>query len=114
MPFVFNQALVMLCLRLPVIFNQVLVMLCLRLLCAEPHAMRLKKIIGFCGFLWVFWQSKASRIWFAQKTVKYKPWPAMEKIIADIIGVHPMEIWPSRYKADGSSVGYGIRQKRGA
>ena len=38
--------------------------------CAEPHALRLKKIMGFCGFLWVFWQSKASRIWFAQKTVE--------------------------------------------
>ena len=46
--------------------------------------------------------------------VKYKPWPAMEKIIADIIGVHPMEIWPSRYKPDGSSAGYGIRRKRSA
>lgn len=26
-----------------------------------------------------------------------KPWPAMERIIADIIGVEPWEIWPSRY-----------------
>ena len=46
--------------------------------------------------------------------VKYKPWPAMEKTVADIIGVHPMEIWPSRYKADGSPVGIGIRKKRSA
>lgn len=26
-----------------------------------------------------------------------KPWPAMERIIADIIGVQPWEIWPTRY-----------------
>ena len=33
----------------------------------------LKKLwvfVGYSGFLWVFWQSKASRIWFAQKTVE--------------------------------------------
>ncbi|TEA26508.1 helix-turn-helix domain-containing protein [Candidatus Schmidhempelia bombi] len=24
-------------------------------------------------------------------------WPKAEKIIADTIGVHPSEIWPSRY-----------------
>lgn len=28
-----------------------------------------------------------------------KPWPAMERIIADIIGKEPWEIWPSRYDA---------------
>lgn len=26
-----------------------------------------------------------------------KPWPAMERIIADFIGKEPWEIWPSRY-----------------
>lgn len=26
-----------------------------------------------------------------------KSWPAMERIIADIIGVEPWVIWPSRY-----------------
>ena len=26
-----------------------------------------------------------------------KQWPNMERIIADIIGVEPWEIWPSRY-----------------
>lgn len=26
-----------------------------------------------------------------------KAWPAMERIIADIIGVEPWVIWPSRY-----------------
>ncbi|MGE4402126.1 MAG: transcriptional regulator [Desulfobulbus sp.] len=28
-----------------------------------------------------------------------KRWPAMERIFADIIGVKPWEIWPSRYDA---------------
>ena len=26
-----------------------------------------------------------------------RQWPAMERIIADVIGVEPWEIWPSRY-----------------
>lgn len=30
-----------------------------------------------------------------------KPYPACEKRIADAIGVHPKEIWPSRYDAEG-------------
>ena len=47
-------------------------------------------------------------------TLKTTTWPDLEKTIADIIGVQPMEIWPSRYKADGSPVGTGIRKKRSA
>ncbi len=27
-----------------------------------------------------------------------RPWPAVERIIADAIGVDPWEIWPSRYQ----------------
>ena len=46
--------------------------------------------------------------------VKYKPWSAMEKTVADIIGVQPMEIWPSRYDSAGKPLGLGIRQKRSA
>ena len=46
--------------------------------------------------------------------VKNQRWPDLEKTVADIIGVQPMEIWPSRYKADDSLVGYGIRKKRSA
>lgn len=26
-----------------------------------------------------------------------KPWPVLEQIVADILGVHPADIWPSRY-----------------
>lgn len=29
------------------------------------------------------------------------PWPAVEQIIADELGLHPKEIWPSRYTRDG-------------
>ena len=46
--------------------------------------------------------------------LKTTTWPDLEKTVADIIGVQPMEIWPSRYKADGSPVGTGIRKKRSA
>lgn len=31
----------------------------------------------------------------------YRPWAAMEQIIADIIGVAPSSIWPSRYDDKG-------------
>lgn len=30
-------------------------------------------------------------------------YPNAEKLIADTIGVHPMQLWPSRYNKDGSS-----------
>jgi Ner family transcriptional regulator len=35
----------------------------------------------------------------AGKALK-RSWPAMEKIIADAIGVDSATIWPSRYKGD--------------
>ncbi|WP_420996204.1 helix-turn-helix domain-containing protein [Cupriavidus sp. 30B13] len=31
-----------------------------------------------------------------------RPWPCAERIIAGAIGVHPAEIWPSRYDASGN------------
>jgi Ner family transcriptional regulator len=31
-----------------------------------------------------------------------KPWPALEAIIAQAIGVPPQQIWPSRYDASGT------------
>ncbi len=31
-----------------------------------------------------------------------KPWPAVERVIADALGVvHPRYIWPDRYDGDG-------------
>jgi Ner family transcriptional regulator len=37
----------------------------------------------------------------AGKALK-QPWPAMELLLADAIGVAPHEIWPSRYDNEGS------------
>lgn len=31
-----------------------------------------------------------------------QPWPAVEAIIARELGLHPREIWPSRYNDDGT------------
>jgi len=36
----------------------------------------------------------------AGKALK-RPWPALETIIAEALGVRPAEIWPSRYAEDG-------------
>ena len=36
-----------------------------------------------------------------------KSWPAMERILAEAIGVVPQAIWPSRYDADGHPVSRG-------
>jgi Ner family transcriptional regulator len=30
------------------------------------------------------------------------PWPAVERIVADALGMEPQEIWPSRYRPDGT------------
>lgn len=38
-----------------------------------------------------------------------RSYPANEKRIADAIGVHPMEIWPSRYNEDGTRKPQGFR-----
>jgi Ner family transcriptional regulator len=37
----------------------------------------------------------------AGKSLK-QPWPAMERLLADAIGVAPQEIWPSRYDSEGN------------
>lgn len=38
-----------------------------------------------------------------------RSYPVSEKRIADALGVHPKEIWPSRYNDDGSRKPQGIR-----
>lgn len=38
-----------------------------------------------------------------------RSYPANEKRIADAIGVHPKEIWPSRYFEDGTRKPQGFR-----
>lgn len=37
----------------------------------------------------------------AVQMVVHIPWPKVERIVADAIGVTPQEIWPSRYHEDG-------------
>ncbi len=36
----------------------------------------------------------------AGKALK-QAWPAMERLLAEALGLTPQEIWPSRYDADG-------------
>ncbi len=38
------------------------------------------------------------------KSALKKAYPNGERIIADALGRHPMEIWPSRYTGDGKPV----------
>ena len=61
--------------------------------------MRLSKFCGYNGNI--------------VKHALHKPFPAGEKFIAEAIGVHPKDIWPSRYNADGTAIrppGRPIRQ----
>lgn len=37
----------------------------------------------------------------AVQTALHRPYPAIERIIADVIGVSASEIWPERYGDDG-------------
>lgn len=39
-----------------------------------------------------------------------RSYPANERRIADAIGVHPKEIWPTRYHEDGTRKLYGFRE----
>ncbi|MGV8059688.1 MAG: transcriptional regulator [Smithellaceae bacterium] len=41
----------------------------------------------------------------AFKNVKNYAFPMAEKIIADILGVEPQDIFPTRYKPDGKPIG---------
>lgn len=35
--------------------------------------------------------------------VLHRPWPKAERLIAEVIGVPPQTIWPSRYHPDGTA-----------
>ena len=37
----------------------------------------------------------------AVRQVLRRPWPAIERLVADHLGVEPQEIWPDRYGEDG-------------
>lgn len=41
-------------------------------------------------------------------TVLWTPWSTMERIVADLIGVTPQTIWPSRYDRHGNHLGTQI------
>lgn len=41
-----------------------------------------------------------------------KPWPKVERIIAEAIGEKPQTIWPSRYNADGTPNRYKGRMPK--
>lgn len=36
------------------------------------------------------------------RAVLHKPWPRAEQLLAEVIGVPPQRIWPTRYHADGT------------
>ncbi len=38
----------------------------------------------------------------AVRVALYKPWPAVERLIADFLGLTPQRIWPDRYLPDGT------------
>jgi Ner family transcriptional regulator len=42
--------------------------------------------------------------------VLFQRWPFMERWVADLLGVHPSEIWPERYRLDGSPAARGMRK----
>lgn len=62
------------------------------------------------------------------RTVVKRPYAVMEKIVADIVGVRPQDIWPSRYDSGGVSLqprarrrpqgaasgGWAVRKQRAA
>jgi len=41
-----------------------------------------------------------------------QPWPAVERIIADFLGLKPQAIWPSRYDAAGRPVSRIYRESK--
>jgi len=43
-------------------------------------------------------------------TVLFKPWPVVQQLIGEILGVNPAEIWPERYNTDGTLKGRGVRR----
>lgn len=42
------------------------------------------------------------------------PWPAIERVIANFLETRPQDIWPSRYRADGSPMSSRRREPKGA
>jgi len=45
-------------------------------------------------------------------TALLRPWPHVEAIVADRLGLRPQDIWPSRYDADGKPLKGGTRWRK--
>lgn len=43
-----------------------------------------------------------------------RPWPTVERIIAQFLGKKPQQIWPSRYDRSGSPIRSNARRARAA
>ncbi|WP_306603875.1 helix-turn-helix domain-containing protein [Azonexus sp.] len=43
------------------------------------------------------------------KAMNQTAYPINEKRLADVLGLHPMDIWPTRYNADGTRKSFGLR-----
>ena len=46
----------------------------------------------------------------AYRVLRY-PYPVVEQIVSELLGIPPQTIWPTRYLPDGSPKGRGIRRK---
>lgn len=66
----------------------------------EKHGLSLSRLARLHGFART---STAQALHFQ--------WPKMERLIADALGIHPREIWPSRYDEDGQPNGPTCRNR---
>lgn len=72
---------------------------------ADIKAALHKKSITLAGIAEAYGMTSSSSL----SSTFVRSYPLNEKRIADAIGVHPMDIWPSRYNADGSIKPRGFR-----
>jgi len=61
------------------------------------HPWDIKAALGKKGYSFVRIARENGYARTATNDVLRRPWPRMEGIIADILGVEPWDIWPSRY-----------------
>jgi len=71
--------------------------------CSDWHPADIKAALAKKGFTLSRVARENGYAETSPSNVFRKPWPAMEKIIADIIGFPPFAIWPSRYDVNGNS-----------
>lgn len=72
---------------------------------ADVKAALHKKGITLAGIAKAYGLTSSSTL----SSVFTRSYPLNEQRIADAIGVHPKEIWPSRYNSDGSVKPRGFR-----